>query len=321
MCTSFLLKTDDGGAYLGRNMDLYYSLPARIVIMPRSYPLSFHSEGKPVHHYSIMGTAICKNGYPLYCEAVNEYGLAISGLDFPDNASYCDELKKDFYNVFPFELIPFVLSQCKNCDEAEKLLGEINLVNIPFSQDIPLSPLHWHIADTERSIVFEATKDGKKIYRNSLNVMSNNPPFDFHIANASQYLNLSSGQGNGSLKKLGVTPFSFGNGGIGLPGDLSSASRLVRAAYFLCNSVCERKNAVNQVFRLLSTVSMPRGSVVAKDGAYDITFYSVCIDLTEKIYYFLSYDNMNVRAIRLTTEGSELIEFDVLTAEEPRFLN
>ena len=39
-------------------------------------------------HFAIMGMGIINNNYPLYYDGVNEYGLCMAGLNFPDNAVY-----------------------------------------------------------------------------------------------------------------------------------------------------------------------------------------------------------------------------------------
>lgn len=103
----------------------------------------------------MIGTAFVADQYPLYYEAVNEKGLGVAGLNFEGNAHYFEE-SADKDNISPFELIPWILSQCETTADARVLLEKINLVNIPFSEQLPLSPLHWIIADKDQAITVES---------------------------------------------------------------------------------------------------------------------------------------------------------------------
>ena len=148
--------------------------------------------GALVNHYAIIGIAYVADDYPLYYDATNEKGLSIAGLNFPENADY-KPYTEDKDNVTPFELIPWILGQCTTVTEAEALLKCINLLKENFSDKLPLSPLHWIIADKERSITLESVKEGIKIYDNPVGVLTNNPTFDCHIFNLNNYMSLTNG--------------------------------------------------------------------------------------------------------------------------------
>ena len=158
MCTSIAWKTRD--FYFGRNLDLECSFGERIVITPRNYPVSFRKEAALSRHYAMIGMATVIENYPLYAEAANEKGLCIAGLNFPENALYPQQAERGKYRISPFELPLWLLAQCENLQQAKALLQKTALVAIPFSEKIPLSPLHWHIADETGSIVLECTRTG-----------------------------------------------------------------------------------------------------------------------------------------------------------------
>ncbi len=310
MCTSILMSGES--PLFGRNMDVFFKLRGKVVIAPRGYVFDYRMEKDFPRHYAIIGMAMVKNDFPLYFDAMNEHGLAMAGLDFPSNAFYGSEVDGGRCNISPFELIPWVLMQCKNLSEAKKLLQSTNIIGIDFDSELKLSPLHWHIADGSGSIVFEVTKNGVRIYENRANVMTNSPPFDFHIANLSNYLNLTPGAPKGRLSDMGIEPFSYGIGSVGLPGDFSSASRFIKAAYLL--SVSEKNSSVSDMFHILSSVAMVRGGVIASNGDFDITIYSACMDLGNRIYYYNSYDNSRISAVRMSDllcEGRVLLNYDL----------
>ncbi len=308
MCTAISYKKK--AHYFGRNLDVERSYDESVAITPRNYEFVFRKMPPLTHHYAMIGMAYVVDGYPLYYEATNERGLSMAGLLFSGNAHY-DTCLEGWDNISPFELIPWVLGQCASVREAEKLLKRIRLVNIPFQEELPLTPLHWMIADCSSSVVLEAVKEGVKLYENPVGVLTNNPPFPYQMMNLKQYRGLS----NESPKNrfgggLELEEYSRGMGGLGLPGDLSSMSRFVRAAFHKMNSVAgeSEKEAVSQFFHLLGSVEMPRGSLKMEEDLYEITVYSSCCNTEEGIYYYTTYDDRSVRRVDMQEENLEGVE-------------
>lgn len=265
----------------------------------------------------MIGMATVADGYPLYYDAVNEAGLGIAGLNFPGNAVYFPAIDgKD--NVAPFELIPWILAQCKNVSEARKLIQKINLTDVPFNDSYPLTPLHWMVSDLSDTIVIESTAEGVQIYDDPIGVLTNNPIFPFQMHNLCNYLNITSQEAtNRFSNNVKLEPYSRGMGGIGLPGDLSSSSRFVRAAFTKLNSVCSNSesSSVNQFFHILGSVSQTRGCCSVGD-AYEITLYSSCCNTAKGIYYYKTYENTHITAVFLHKEdlnGVNLIQYPIRT--------
>lgn len=318
MCTAFTLTTADH--YFGRNLDLEFSYRETVAITPRNYPFLFRNVPAQSNHYALIGMAYVQEGYPLYYDATNEFGLSMAGLNFPGNACYAPVTAgKD--NVSPFELIPWLLGQCKNLSEVRPLLEHLNICNLPFSQALPLSPLHWIISDQNASLTLESMQDGLHIYENIPGILTNNPPFDYHMLNLSNYMGLSSLQPDNNLASL--TPlnhYSRGMGGLGLPGDLSSASRFVRAAFFKANSLCAdtEEASVGQFFHLLDGVQHIRGSVQVTPGNYEITVYSSCCNMDKGIYYYKTYENSQITAVHMHHEdlgGKSVISYPLISTQ------
>ena len=324
MCTAVSYKTQDH--YFGRTLDLEYSYHETVTVTPRNYPFLFRRMGEIKNHYAMIGMAYVAENYPLYYEAVNEYGLGVAGLNFPGNACYYDE-KEEKDNVSPFEFIPWVLSQCASVTEAEGILARINLVRINFSESLPLSPLHWIIADRERSVVVEAMKDGMKIHQNPVGVMTNNPSFDYQLFNLNNYMALSKDQPVSAFSDgLQLEHYSRGMGALGLPGDLSSMSRFVRAAFVKMNAVSgsTEEESVSQFFHILGSVEQQRGCVRMPDGRYELTIYTSCCNTDKGIYYYTTYGNHQITAVDMHREdldGSRLISYPLITGEQIRMQN
>lgn len=314
MCTAITYKTKD--SYFGRTLDLEYSYDESVVVTPRNFQFDFSRKTSMKTHYAIIGMATVVNDYPLYYEASNEYGLSMGGLNFPGNAFYFEE-KEDKDNISPFEFIPWILSQCKNLDEAKTLLDRINLCNIPFSEEYPLSPLHWIIADKEKAITVESVKDGLKIYENPVGVLTNNPTFDYHMTYLNDFSNLTSSSGENCFCDVELMPYSRGLGAKGLPGDNSSTSRFVRAAFTKLNSVSgdSENESVSQFFHILSSVNQVRGSVRLENGKNVITVYTSCINQDKGIYYYTTYENRCISAVNMNNcdlESSVLFKYPLV---------
>lgn len=310
MCTAVSWKS--GCHYFGRNLDLEYSYQESVTVTPRNYPFRFRMLLTAEQHYAMIGVATVEQDYPLYYDAVNEKGLCMAGLNFPGLAHYeKPQVEKD--NVASFELIPWILGQCQTVTQAEELLKKINITDTAFSDAFRPTPLHWIIADKDRAVTVEAMADGLHIHENPLGVLTNNPPFEFHLYNLRNYMQVSTAPAvNRFSPNFELTPYSNGMGGIGLPGDLSSASRFVRAAFVKLNSVAGNRSeeAVSQFLHILSAVAMPRGCVMMADGRYEITLYSSCCNADRGIYYYTTYDNSRVCAVdmhRENLDGHQLV--------------
>lgn len=305
--------------FFGRNLDLEYSYKECIAVTPRNFPFNFRKKDTVTAHFAMIGTATVVGGYPLYYEATNEMGLSMAGLNFPKNATYLPE-RDDKDNITPFELIPWILGQCADVAQARSLFEKLNVVNIPFSEQFPLSPLHWIVADRHSCIVVEPMTDGIHIWDDPIGVLTNNPPFDYHLHNLSNYMGLSASQAeNRFCPTANLKPYSNGMGATGLPGDFSSASRFVKAAFVKLNSVGGETvhGDVMQFFHILRSVEMPRGSVVMPDGRFEITLYSSCCDTDTGIYYYTTYENGQICAVDMhkeNLESQEVITFPMLSA-------
>jgi choloylglycine hydrolase len=324
MCTAISWLWNDH--YFGRNLDLEYGYNETITITPRNTPFSFRMAGQSDSHYAMIGMSTVIDGYPLYYEATNEKGLSMAGLNFPGNAVYLPPLD-DHINVTPFEFIPWLLGQCSCIEDAKSLLCNVNLINVSFSPEYPLSPLHWLIADRDQSIVVEPMADGLKIFDNPVGVLTNNPPFDFHLHNLGLYLNVTPDQAVSRFSaNYPMKPWSSGMGGLGLPGDFSSASRFVKAAFTKLNSQCghSESGSISQFFHILSSVTQQRGLTCVRDEEYEFTRYSSCCNTTRGIYYYTTYENSQITAVdmhRENLDGMHIISYPLITGQQIHYQN
>lgn len=324
MCTAVTYKTKD--FYFGRTLDYEFSYGDEVVIMPRNYPSTYRHMWKSHRNYAIIGMAHVVDGYPLYYDAINEKGLAMAGLNFSGNAKY--NLKPfDARDICQFELIPWVLRDCKNVNEAMDFIRHVNILEEPFNDKLPVAELHWIIADQEKAITVEFTKRGLFIYDNPIGVLTNNPPFNYQMVNLNNYMGLSAKDPVDTFGKgIDLCKYSRGMGAMGLPGDLSSMSRFVRVAFTKLNSISndDEMSSVSQFFHILNSVEQQRGCCELEDKKYEITIYTSCCNVTKGIYYYTTYDNHQINAIDMHKEdldSDKLIKYQLITEEHINYQN
>lgn len=324
MCTAATYKTKD--FYFGRTLDNEYSYGEQVVITPRNYLFQFRHMGEINHHYAMIGMAHIAQDYPLYYEAVNEKGLGVAGLNFVGYAHY-NPVMPDRENIAVFELIPWLLCDCATVAQCREKLAKINLANIPFNEQLPVASLHWMIVDKDEAITVEATVNGMQIYDNPVGVMTNNPTFPEQIFHLNNYMQLSvRPPENNFAKGLALSVYSKGMGAIGLPGDLSSQSRFVRAAFVRMNSVSgdSEEESVGQFFHILGAVEQQNGCCETGDGEFERTIYTSCCNTTRGIYYYTTYDNRQITAVDMWQEnldGYALMHYPLIVKEQIRLQN
>ena len=314
MCTAISYLANNH--YFGRNLDVLSVYEESVTITPRHYPFLFRNGQKTGNHYAFIGMAHTEDDYPLYYDATNEKGLSIAALSFPSEAKY-HEKSTDLIDLAPWELIPFILCQCETAAQAKKLLSKANIMSEKFREDIPLTPLHFLIADEKESFVAEPTENGLLLAENPVGVLTNSPPFDFQM----QYLNLFMGLSNNPVenrfsKEISFQKFSRGMGALGLPGDLSSPSRFVRAVFTKGHALKGKDEAhdIRQFFHILGSVEQQMGCVQLGDQ-FEFTAYSSCCDTRKGIYYYKTYDNFSIVGINMHKEdpdGEKIINYPVI---------
>ena len=299
MCTAI----NEVGKYhlFGRTLDIECTYGERIIITPRNYCLDFLRDAPQSLHSAIIGMGCIRDNRPLYYDGANEWGLAMAGLNFPGNAVY-HKPKREARNVTSYELIPWVLSQCKTLSSAVELIRTANITDDAFSSELQKTPLHWIIADKNNAVTVESVTDGIKVYENSMGVLTNNPPFPYHITRICDFMNLSSSSPKNTLtSSLKLSAYSRGMGSIGLPGDFSSSSRFIRSAFAKnhTDKPSSEREAVSRFFHIMDTVCVPCGCIKTDEGRSVYTVYTSCIDTKELTYYFTTYNNRRIRAVKL----------------------
>lgn len=325
MCTA--ISSNKGKYHLfGRTLDLECSYGETVVITPRNFKLNFINEKSVTSHLAITGIACIRDNTPLYYDAINEAGLAIAGLNFPGNAVY-HRPEKDMYNIASFELIPWMLCQCKTLSSAVELLKKTNIIFESFSPELPATPLHWIIADKDSAVTVESVDSGLEIYENPFGVLTNNPPFQYHTTHISNFMQLDSKPPQNKLcSSVDLTHYSRGMGALGLPGDFSSSSRFVRAVFAENHTSRENneKQEISRFFHIMDSIAQPCGCVKTDEGKDVLTIYTSCANTDTLIYYFTTYNCRRIKAIdtrNTDLDSDKLVSYPMVDEEDILTLN
>ena len=303
MCTSISYK---GIHHLfGRNLDLDYTFNQEVVVTPRNFKFNLRNGEIINNHFAIIGMAVISNHYPLYFDATNEKGLSVAGLNYPKTSHYFNA-QPSHKTITSFEVIPYILTQCESVNEVKELFDEITISQEAFSKEFPNSPLHWMVSDSKGSIVIESNTDGLHIYDNPVGVLTNNPSFPMQLFNLNNYRSLSTKPlANTFCQQLDMDLYSNGMGAIGLPGDLSSMSRFVRAT-FTKENILKGQNLeedIYQFFHVLNSVEQQKGICDVGNQEFEYTIYSSCCDTETGTYYYKTYNNSQINAVNLFKEN------------------
>ncbi len=289
MCTAI---SDRGERHLfGRTLDLECSYGETVTLLPRRAPMRFLHREASEEHWAILGMAIRGNGVPLFYDAVNEKGLCIAALNFPHYAQYRTRADRPLA-LASFELIPWLLGQCETVEQARHALRDACITAESVSSSLPATPLHWLLADRCESLVIEPTEAGLALHENPLGVLSNSPPFAYHLTRLAEFMQLGACEPvNRLCPDRPLVPYARGLGAIGLPGDWSSASRFVRAVFVKQHTApAAGEAAISRFFHMMGAVAVPDGCMVSEEGRPVRTVYTACMDAAAMRYYYTTYD-------------------------------
>lgn len=285
MCTA--LNTNKSLHLFGRTLDFEHSFEEQVISTPRNF-----SYGDFLCSLSIIGVGRMEDGAALYFDGMNESGLCGAGLNFPTEAVY-HSARSGCTNLRSYQLLPYILGRCRSLSEAREELKRINVTPESLSPLLKATPLHWIFADSEGALTVESVKDGLRIYENRVGVLTNAPGFDFHEKSLIAYTHLSAAQPENRSGLRTDKPYSRGMGAFGLPGDFSSTSRFVRAAFLLENSRSDGSTdgEISRFFHVADSVSVPLGVMLSDLGEPICTRYTCCACPRRLTYYLTTYHN------------------------------
>ncbi|MCR4917689.1 MAG: choloylglycine hydrolase family protein [Alphaproteobacteria bacterium] len=306
-CTGITLTAKDNSVVVARTIDWAGSEMNNIyVIVPRGkqqqslLPNGTYGGKKFTAKYGFVGLGVQQPEFVI--DGTNEAGLSAGLFYFPKYGKYrpYSEALKD-KSIADFQVVSWILSEFATIDELKSAIDGVRIINI----NPTASTTHWRITEPNgHQVVMEIIDGVATFHENPVGVLANAPDFRWQETNLNSYVNLY--PGTAKPQKFGpitLESFSGSTGLLGLPGDFSSPSRFVRAA-FLKTSAIQQSNgyqSVMQSFHLLNNLDEPFGfdwaPGTAKFDMPSATQWTIASDITNrKIYYHTMY-NRTIREI------------------------
>ena len=312
-CTSFHVKANDGTVVIGRSNEFGIDAHSQIVFEPSGKEfISKTPDGKAGKTWTTRYAFLGINGLGLvesFAEGMNEAGLSVEGLFFEESKYETVDQKDSQLAVSSNDFVSWILGNFATVDELKKELSNVRVWGETVAMLGGPLPLHFAIHDASgKCLVIEFINGEKKVYDNPIGVMTNMPEFPWQITHLRGYLNLNAFNPKAKdFNGVSITPTGAGSGWLGIPGDWSPPSRFVRIAYLVnaCSPAKDGKEAINLAKHILNTVDIALKSCEAtikdKSGAktFEYTQWSVLHDLTNRVMYYYSYNDMNLKSIDL----------------------
>lgn len=311
MCTGIRFTDHSGNMYFGRNLDWTQGYGEKVIATPSlaKIPPAFDRPNDLDAGHTVIGMGIIIDGVPLYFDCGNDAELAVAGLNFPQSADYADAEQEGSINVAAYEFPFWIARNFASVEEVCAALENVTIVAKPVNDQLPVANLHWLIGDKSGSIVVEYMHDGMHVWQNDIDVLTNEPDFNWHRTNLRNYLTLSDSEpDNASWRAAKLDAFGSGMGMQGIPGDYSGPARFVKAAFVNSHYPMQEDEASNviRLFRTLGSVAVPDGCAKMKDGSYEKTLYTSCFSSSSMTYYHATYEDPQIRAYPLSSlEDSE----------------
>lgn len=315
-CTGISFKAADGSYVVARTIEWAGgTLKSEYTIVPRGEELvSYTPQGRNGMKFKVkhgfVGMSVVEPGF--VAEGMNEAGLSAGLFYFPNYGSYATyDAQKNDNTIADLQLVQWMLSQFATIDEVVAALPTIHVVSLEPS----MLTIHWRIAEPSgRQVVLEIINGEYHVHENKIGVLTNSPDFTWHITNLNNYVNLHPGVA--PSQKWGdveLSSISAGSAFHGIPGDVTSPSRFVRAAFFVATAPQRATSfdTVLQCFHILNNFDVPIGvehsmGDVPKDMPSATQWTVVSDTANRRIYYRTAY-NSNIRCIDLKSIDFERV--------------
>ena len=307
-CTGISFHAADGSFVVARTIEWAGgTLKSEYTAIPRGEKLvSFTPTGRNgmsfKAKYGYIGMSVVEPGF--VAEGLNEAGLSAGLFYFPHYGSYVSyDAAQNANTIADLQLVQWILSQFSTIDEVIAALPSVRVVSL----DPSTLTIHWRIAEPSgRQVVLEIIDGHYNIHENKIGVLTNSPDFNWHVTNLNNYVNLYPGVAKSQMwNGVELSSISAGSAFHGIPGDVTSPSRFVRAAFFTATAP-QRKTAfdtVLQCFHILNNFDVPIGVEHALGEAPQdmpsATQWTVVSDITNRRIYYRTAYNSNIRCIDL----------------------
>ncbi|MFO1461383.1 MAG: choloylglycine hydrolase family protein [Verrucomicrobiota bacterium] len=316
-CTSFLLKAENGDVVYGRTLEFALMLHSQVIVVPRGYENhGVGPDGKAggglVYKARYAATGMNALNLPVVVDGINEKGLAAGMFFFPSLAKFQEVSPNEAPNsVASYELVNYILTQFATVDEVKAGIQKIKVSNAELSVFNGPAPVHFSVHDAAgNTIAIEYINGQLQVTDNPTSVMTNAPGIEWHLASLSMFATSTPAPVPPfTINGKSFPQWSTGGGQVAQPGDYSSQSRFIRAAFLVASAPKFKDAAAGMplAFHLLNQFDIPPGAIQTTAGGsagggvagYEITEWTSSADLKHGIYRFRTYDNPALRQVSL----------------------
>jgi choloylglycine hydrolase len=305
MCTTFRIRTTSGDVVVGRTMEFALDLGWRLLVIPRGTELAGTAPDGPGRSFSAdhAFVGVGALGRSSATDGINDAGLYAGLLYLPGFADYqpADGVPAGEL-VSPDEVASLVLAGAGSVREAIDVVSGVTVWNRVEDLLGSVLPIHLVLYDAGGdAAVVEWVGGERHVHENPVGVCTNAPPFDWHVTNLRNYVNLSATNVSPlDLDGLSIKGLGEGTGLLGLPGDWTPPSRFVRATAIAHATmpVDGADAGMLAALHIANAFDIPKGVVRSPEGG-DFTAWSSVIDLASRRYVLRSYDDPTPRILAL----------------------
>lgn len=305
-CTAVDLVAGDGTVIAGRTMEWAFDMQWKLVSIPKGTPivldappsLKLPARTVPTRH-AMVGVAAGIMPGTVLLDGQNSAGLGFSANFLPGFTRYQAVTPKDanFVSILNFSL--WALGSHATVAELRAALPGIKVWTDPSLPTGPTPPtIHFVFVDRSGAgLVVEYVEGELRMHENAAHVLTNAPPYTWHLTNLRNYLDLTTlAVESIQVGSVNVTALGQGGGTIGIPGDATPPSRFVRAAFLRHHMPrpATGEQAIQAVGHVLNTVDLPLGIAQSKQDGKLVTDYTQWVaikDLTHNRLRIADYDH------------------------------
>jgi choloylglycine hydrolase len=325
-CTVMLYTDAKGRAYTGRTLEFIGDAPNQMVYFPAGTRIESVTpdgkQGKTFNTKHAIFAVTVKDIVPnakqdALHEAINDQGLTITTNSLGGNVGPNVRQTPQDKVLSGLDLGTWALGNFESVAQVKKALDnkevEIWLPVVPLLGTENM-PLHYALFDrTGAGIVIEWSNGQTVVYDNPVGVMTNNPPFPWHLQNMANYANLTNiDKNSGQFNKLKVHTFDGGSNMATVPSIQTSPGRFVKAAYYsnFADKAKTPDQAILMVGHLMNNFDRPYGISVdaqtdmpggeralstskSSKPVGEVTNWTVLRDLTQNHFYIRTINNLN----------------------------
>lgn len=290
MCTALTYLDAASRPYVGRTLELELTMPYQLVAVPAGTPFRSQAPGKDALEWTSSRTFIAfgapegapaADGTPpplLALDGANDVGLTANVNAFPGGANNAPTPDAPVV-LEAADLTAWLLGNFSTVDEARAALAAqpVNPTRMANAGDMPY-PLHVLLTDAGGgSAVIEYTDDELKVLDNPVRVMTNRPPFAWHLTNLGNWTQLDhTDRSSATFGSLEVSQPDSGIAMDALPASNTSVGRFIRAVYYttFVEKVEDPEAALTTLSRIINNFDRPRGATIdpPSGGAEGVAF-------------------------------------------------